>query len=61
MGANAFAEFVASQQPAPDKPKVDWSATRDYFLRKVDDNVGVVGGDFIQCEARRKSYGGRIS
>ncbi len=37
MGANAFAEFVASQQPAPEEAKVDWSAKRDYFLLKVDE------------------------
>lgn len=36
MGANTFAEFVASQQPTPEDPKIDWGAERDQFLREVE-------------------------
>ena len=43
MGANAFAEFVASQQPAPEEPKVDWAAERDHFLFEVERLYAQVG------------------
>jgi len=35
MGTNAFAEFVASQQPTPEETEIDWGAERDQFLREL--------------------------
>ncbi len=36
MGPNAFAEFVARQQPTPEEAAIDWAAERDEYLRKLD-------------------------
>jgi hypothetical protein len=36
MGANAFSEFVARQQPVPEEAQIDWAAERDQFLSNLD-------------------------
>jgi hypothetical protein len=42
MGTNAFAEFVASQQPAAENAEIDWATERAQYLRDVDRLYGQV-------------------
>ncbi len=44
MGANAFAEFVASQQPTPEEAEIDWAVVREEFISSLDQLYRQVDG-----------------
>jgi hypothetical protein len=58
MGANAFAEFVASQQPTPEEAEIDWAAERDEFLRNLQmlyERVGAFLKEYVDNGSMAKT------
>ena len=59
MGANAFAEFVASQQPTPEDAAIDWAEERDDFLRNLQglyDRIGDFLKEYVDNGSIRYSF-----